>query len=601
MRNWKSDLLAIKKNLVNQAQLPNIATNQKGTVLVLGTTSGKPAERPGIPGSTSGVQLRTAVGKGSATKKSKVLQPAKSRPQPPALSSIQKLHPASAKRNASDLRPAVPQPVANSSRRTQISVSKPGQGVPPAKAQIALPLPVPASIKALRKISVERQKFFRDAAEWVTEGAQTQLSHTAEKGRSIDVVIGVDFGTSYTKAAVGMLDKIYPVNWSGVTNSSEPLLLPSEYTVLPDGKVFLGQRPGALEDEVRLDIKLPFINPGVSIKSVATASVFLAQVLRYVRAWVYKFHGTKIGDAKIRWQFNLGAPCNGLEDPRLTTAFRRLGYTAWLLSQRGVESGMTDAVEITEAWQNQNNPPDLSALDVFPEFVAQMAGYVQSPQRQRGLHALADVGGGTLDVVTFIVHQVDHEDTFPFLVPEVKSLGTHMLNQNRIVGVGLETNIELPDELMPVLDAESFATATSIDPAHVKSRDRIFCAQVSDVVKKVMAVTKAKRYRQSEAWSTGLRTFLTGGGASVEGYDQAIKSGGLACASRIDLILLPLHPRIADFTGRVQDYQRISVACGLAQDAFSLGRIIAAKDVEDDYAIASLTRVRPDRDELYAK
>jgi len=50
------------------------------------------------------------------------------------------------------------------------------------------------------------------------------------------------------------------------------------------------------------------------------------------------------------------------------------------------------------------------------------------------------------------------------------------------------------------------------------------------------------------------------------------------------------------------EYQRVSVACGLAQDAFTLGRVVPAKEVEDDRPVTPTRRAsRPDRDELYPK
>jgi hypothetical protein len=65
---------------------------------------------------------------------------------------------------------------------------------------------------------------------------------------------------------------------------------------------------------------------------------------------------------------------------------------------------------------------------------------------------------------------------------------------------------------------------------------------------------------------------------------------------------LPPHKNLDGFAGGQDEYQRISVACGLAQDAFTLGRIVPAREVEDDRAIVSDSRsARPDRDELYPK
>lgn len=68
-----------------------------------------------------------------------------------------------------------------------------------------------------------------------------------------------------------------------------------------------------------------------------------------------------------------------------------------------------------------------------------------------------------------------------------------------MVGVAVDEGAQLPDELMPVLNAAAFAAATSVDPNHVRARDEVFCTYVSNVVKKVLATTKAKRYRRSEA------------------------------------------------------------------------------------------------------
>ncbi len=99
----------------------------------------------------------------------------------------------------------------------------------------------------------------------------------------------------------------------------------------------------------------------------------------------------------------------------------------------------------------------------------------------------------------------------------------------------------------------------------------------------------------------GSLSFLTGGGGSVEGYQKSVKSGGLNCAQVMNLMLLPKHPKLADFSGTTSDYQRVSVACGLAQDAFSLGQLIPAGQVENDDNPTHIVAERPDRDELYAR
>lgn len=142
---------------------------------------------------------------------------------------------------------------------------------------------------------------------------------------------------------------------------------------------------------------------------------------------------------------------------------------------------------------------DLVSLEVKPEFVAQLAAYVQSSQRQAGLHTLVDVGGGILDVVTFNVHQRDGEDTFPFFVPEVRPLGTHGLLQNRLLAAGVSARQTPIDELAPVQSATELAALASIRVGPVVQRDKLFRHAVKSCVGQVLELTKRRRYRLSEA------------------------------------------------------------------------------------------------------
>ncbi|WLI87839.1 hypothetical protein Q4S45_13945 [Massilia sp. R2A-15] len=458
--------------------------------------------------------------------------------------------------------------------------------------------PVPTVFKPLTKSGLLRQKLYRDPADWVACGVNTQME-SASVLRHVDIVIGLDFGTSYTKAAVGFMDKIYPVTWEGVSLAVPSFLLASEYTVGPLGDAMFGQHPACRLDEFATDLKLPFLQPGASAPSIARAAVFLGMVLGYIRAWVFRYHSKKLSGATIRWQLNLGAPCNGMESERIVKAYERLADMAWVLSMH--PDGRKFITAESHASASLPGPPcaDLIARTICPEFVAQMAGYMASPQRVRGLHALIDVGGGTVDIVTFNVHAIEDEDTFPFLVPEVRPLGTHALSHNRLTDIEEPATAADYDELDPVPEAEEFAARAGIGIGHVRERDALFSQSVSKSVRSVFATTKARRYRLSDAWAGGVRTFFTGGGSSVGLYQDAIARAHLPGTGGLLIRPLPLHPRLDGLPLDSGQYQRVSVACGLAQDSFTLARIIAANEVEDDTPVMYQTADRPDRDDIY--
>ncbi len=492
--------------------------------------------------------------------------------------------------------PVSPKPLVTSVLQAAAQVQAPLSPPSPPK-----PRAVPSTFQIQQNSNLTRQANFKVPDAWVRKGSCTQSPQQTKFAGAIDVFIGLDFGTSYTKAAVGLKDQIFVVDWHGVSASADRHLLPSEYSILADGSCQIGQAPGVSVDQVRQRLKHPLIDPAVSSASLANAAVFLALVLRYIRAWVFFHHAEKLGGSSIRWMLNIGAPSNGIEDDRLQSAYRKMCSSAWSMSVSEIGPSATQAADLIREWQPDIAPNDLIDLNVLPEFVAQIAGYVQSAQRQRDLHALVDVGGGTLDVVTFIVHERDGEDVFPFLVPEIRALGTHMLYQNRLVEAPEHEKIKLPDELQPVLSSFEYAKFSSLPEEHIALRDSVFWAEVNSTVRRVFHKTKRNRYRKSQAWTKGLPVFLTGGGGSIDGYMKSVQSGGQHCAPVLNLMLLPKHPRLAEFSGSTSDYQRVSVACGLAQDAFSLGQLIPAGKVEDDCNDSSQVVERPDRDELYAR
>jgi hypothetical protein len=497
------------------------------------------------------------------------------------------------------LRPAQP-PVQARRPQLQVQAAQPpvqqkGLASPPQPPQ---PAPVPTIYRPLPQTALTRRDRFLLPEAWVAAGGKTQYADSGHRG-AVDIYIGLDFGTSFTKAAVGFKDKIYPVSWSGISKTSPNYLLPSEFTEFEDGSLFVGQHPDADPSRIRRDLKLPFLNQDVSMNSIATAATFVALVLRYIRAWVYRYHCAALGMARLRWQLNIGAPSNGPDDSRLVLAYRKLAGIAW---QRSIECDVKRLVPQGTPWCDGEKLQDLVDLpQVHAEFVAQMAGYMQSPQRQQGLHALVDVGGGSLDVVTFIVHRVEEEDTFPFLVPQVHPLGTHCILQNRLIGGESMNSTGVIDSLAPVPSVREFAKAMRLSEAHVSTRDALYKEKFRSVIEGVFNKTKTRRYRLSDAWQTGVRTFFTGGGSGTQLCYDALHTARVPSARGLRMMPLPMHRKLDGFSGASEDYQRISVACGLAQDAFTLGRIVPAKEVEDDMTVTTVVSNRPDRDELYPK
>lgn len=459
-----------------------------------------------------------------------------------------------------------------------------------------------AALELPRPPTLTRQGEFVPPAPWVRRGEATQVSGSVN-GRAVQVFIGLDFGTAYTKAAVGLLDKVFPVDWSGVRRAEFKYVLPTEYSALGSGRCYLGQHPEAGPGDVVAGLKQSFIAGKPDDAAIRRAAVFVALVLQYVRGWVFERHGSKFGSRPVRWVLNVGTPCDGFENEPRKRAYLGLARLAWQLSLLPSSEVNFAAASGLPISVGDSLPRDLAEVEAVPEFVAQLAGYAQSAQRRNGLHALVDIGGGTVDMVTFNVHHADGEDVFPFFVPKVEPLGTFGLIANRLRGRTVD-QLRTDRPLGELGEPQEFSIATGFPLPDVNNCDARFYKRVQQSLLSVFRTTKQRRYRLAPEWRDGVRTFLTGGGSRLAGYRSALDSFKPLKEFNLQWLDLPPLSRLDEFEADISEYQRISVACGLAMSALTLGQVRPASKVDDDVPVAMTSlpvRERLNHEDIYSR
>lgn len=428
----------------------------------------------------------------------------------------------------------------------------------------------------IRSFKLARVDEFKLPDDWVALGGEVTLT-TA--GRVFDAYMGIDFGTAFTKASVGYGGDIYIVDWAGVKASVDKFTLPGEFSVLSDGTCVLGRSP--LATMVATDLKLPFLEGNTSRSSLVEATVFLALVMRYIRAWwFHRYHGL-IQNRSLVWNVNLGAPTTPWQDKKLRSSYERVAQAAWVISLGTVPIRPENAD--SALGKGARNAP---SIEIVPEFVAQIASYTRSPQRQHDLHLLVDIGAGTVDVVTFNVNKVEEtgEDQFPIFWASVNNLGTHYLMSRRLQDGKVQHGVH-QDDATTVPSAEKFSQATGLPIQDVHRSDRTHTAAVAGAISAVLRTTKQKRYRRSPRWETGIRVFLCGGGSACEAFRASIAEAGRISAVPLPPIMLPLPERL-QAPGLAKDqFHRVSVAFGLGMIADNLGQIRPMSAVKDDTPI----------------
>ncbi|OAI23938.1 hypothetical protein [Methylomonas koyamae] len=443
---------------------------------------------------------------------------------------------------------------------------------------------------------ISNQDTFKRPDPWVETGRNIELGTPGKAIRA--VTIGIDFGTAFTKASVGMVGKIFIVNWSGTKKGDDEFVLPGLFSVLGNSSCVLGHAPTA--KSILKELKQPFLSNNPSELDIAKAAVFLSLVIRYIRAWVYQHHASLVMDKRLVWSLNLGIPSKPYENQNLQNIYKNLALIAWRLSYQSKPITLTTALHaVTDLTITQKD--HLESIDIIPEFVAQIASYIRSPQRQMDLHMLMDIGAGTVDVATFNVWQRDGEDIFPIFSSMVEPLGTHFLMQKRLDLISTGKKSTNWDDFSPVLPSTAFSKQFGTRRSRIDACDDEHANQVAVVIKRVLHETRLRRYPSSRKWESGIRLFFCGGGSSCEVFSSALDRAANFSQVSILKTLLPIPMNIEAKGLLSKDYHRVAVAYGLGLYAADLGKIIPVADVPDVEPLPSTCTKQSDRDELYPK
>ena len=415
------------------------------------------------------------------------------------------------------------------------------------------------------------------------------------------VRIGVDFGTTFTKVAIRAGVDLVPVDWSAITGDESPIgryLIPGFVSRSPDGEYCWRK---LTESKVEGNLKLPVIAAVETGECPKAAVAYLALVIRYARAFLYRDSeiGRKLMTRSLRWELNVGCPTEPHEDPKIVAQFQRIAEVAWQLAAME----QLRETDITAAWTTQESNSGLEAdPGVVPEFVAQIAGYLGSSQANEGLHALIDVGGATLDVATFNVVMKDNSidlPEVPIFFSAVRQLGTHFLQHNRHSHFELELEW---DDAVPVESAICFAERNGIRQHEVDAVDDDFLKRVEKCLMGVIDSTRTnlRGDPNSRAWTEGLPVFITGGGSNCELYSHAREKIEAELRKRLNsnrfrfIELDPLGARGVNFGAEIGN--RLTVAIGLTEDAENIARVVPHRDIAP---LSRTKKERKDHSDLY--
>lgn len=429
------------------------------------------------------------------------------------------------------------------------------------------------------------------------------------KDGEVDVVIGLDFGTSASKVVIQIHglpgSPAYAVDFGSLAHSSMPYLLPTRVYVSNDGACSLSDNE---ESRVISDIKLELFSDKEGLNSTTgatsqcidpeTAAVaYLALLLRFSRKWFVESRQDILsGLSRINWGLNLGVPSPFIEENEENSRFRRVGKAAWVLSV--TESAITLGKALDKLRLIDELPDYFEATDdglscdfaIIPEITAGAIGYAFSNLRTEGLHLMVDVGASTVDVCSFILHNPEGTDRYEFLTTDVKRLGTIALHQARIHAIS-DAHARHAQQLRDEHDPMKPISGNRKD--YLLSKPAIFSAldageaglesDCDKMIRRIIWEAAVHRDPNARAWKTELPVLLIGGGGRAKFFRRVV--------DRLDPWLRKfrhndgtrlLQVSVPDTVCRkTKDHDRLVVAWGLSHQEFNIGQITPADRISD--------------------
>lgn len=271
-------------------------------------------------------------------------------------------------------------------------------------AAIKLPETKPVSPAPVKRVVAPRVQ--RNAAS--ISGIREQKS---------SVYVGLDFGTTFTKAAYEVAPSSVHTKYSikfGSGNSPEDYYLPSVLYFDPNNCVLsIYNNTGNLEEISYF--KYSMISDALQKNSVINDSkfvthtpkeqlccvFFLGYVISLIRNTVNSSFGSTVVNDSTSWYINMGVPLEAHKEDARAQLYKKVLEIAYLFEQKyhgQMEIGIYELDDFFVEHKNESNPN----INVLPEIYAEVLLYQQYLNTPAGFYTVVDIGGGTEDIATFL-------------------------------------------------------------------------------------------------------------------------------------------------------------------------------------------------------
>jgi hypothetical protein len=428
-------------------------------------------------------------------------------------------------------------------------------------------------------------------------GVEGQQPVPLESERKLRLNLGIDFGTSFTKICYRDLGS----EQSGVIDFSSGRDRDWEEALI-DSRLFLSSGdhiragvPGngneSSYDRIvdSMKMRLAHLDLAEELKEFNfsrigeekspewaenMSCVFLANVLISSKNWLKANKPDLFVGRSPVWSASVGVPVQVQDSPALER-FKKVFGWAWVLAV-SASSPFSDVQTACRMINEvRKGGPQIDAdIHAYPEIAAAVLSFVSSPTAREGMYMYFDIGGGTLDGVTFRLRRDGGSKKIDFYYSEIQPEGVESL----VNDVPPEHRADILS-LLETGDDENFS---DVFDTHKRRIHRQVAGVLIETKKKIRSEW-AEAFRRSD-WYSALKAgerptkqfmlplFLGGGGCRLRFFKEAIYdthwAHKLERTNIPKFTILPLPPPTDLDLGNVpeDEFHRFAIAYGLSFD-----------------------------------
>lgn len=345
-----------------------------------------------------------------------------------------------------------------------------------------------------------------------------------KRDKPMIVYIGLDFGTSYTKAAYYL-----GAGRKGIVTFSkdkEAEFLPSVVYYDKNKKTLSMQVQSSQAEEIRYfkytmlkgealfynAEKKSFNNEYSNFYELCSV-YFLSQCLLLIKDHLQKENP----EVNFKWNINMGVPLDNFSESNDKYLYDRVLKAAYDIFQENIRGTMC----LSDVYKYYSHDyEEHSSLKTFPELYAEAFPLLKDTSVQDGLYIIIDIGGGTVDAACLRIAPRNEEDskrTIEFITKMVVPYGLEILQagvsrkQNKILN--LEEYNKILDNVKDKMPEEKWPYKFDVDPFDALCK--IFNGMLIDKKEEIK-----KNYGNKD--SIDIPYVFTGGAADVSWYKNAI-------------------------------------------------------------------------------